>query len=88
VKYVYEWQLEQLPPEQEAQLEPAAELVSRGLLDCTANALKSLVTSPLWHEGHSTDSFCDLSSTSKSERHLVHVYSKMGMDSSLCQRLH
>ena len=76
----YEWQVEQLPPEQEPQLEEVLEEASRRPLDCTANALKSLVTLSLLQAGHSTASSADLIKTSKSERHCVQLYSYRGMN--------
>ena len=76
----YEWHVEQLPPEQEPQLEALLEGPSRGPLDCTAKALKSLVTLSLLQDGHSTVSSADLIKTSKSERHWVQLYSYRGMD--------
>ena len=68
-----------MPPEHEPQLEPVPEDASCGPLDCTAKALKSFVTLSLLQDGHSTASSFDLSSTSKSERHFVQVYSYMGI---------
>ena len=84
----YEWQVEQLPPEQEPQLEAVLADASRGPLDCTAKALKSLVTLSLLQDGHSTVSSADLIKTSKSEQHCVQLYSYRGIDflilSSVC----
>jgi len=71
--------VEQLPPEQELQLEPEPSNAPLETLDCTAKELNSFVTLPLLQDGHVTASSFDRSKTSKTERHSLQVYSYMGI---------
>ena len=74
-----QWQLEQLPPAQEPQLEPEPANAPLEPLDCAAKELNSFVTLPLLQDGHVTASSFDRSKTSKTERHSLQVYSYMGI---------
>jgi hypothetical protein len=74
-----QWQVEQLPPEQELQLEPEPMGDVLEPLDRTAKALNSFVTLPLLQDGHATASSFDRSKTSKTERHSLQVYSYTGI---------
>jgi hypothetical protein len=71
--------VEQLPPEQELQLEPELLAEVPCTLDCTAKVLKSFVTRSLLHEGHATLSSLDRTKISKTELQSLQVYSYMGI---------
>jgi hypothetical protein len=73
--------VEQLPPEQELQLELELLVKESDPLDCTAKVLKSFVTWSLLHDGHATLSSLDRMKISKTELHSLQVYSYMGIRS-------
>ena len=81
VRYSAQWHVEQLPPEQELQLEPELFAKVSDPPDCTAKVLKSFVTRSLLHDGHATLSSLDRIKISKTELHSLQVYSYMGIQS-------